>query len=97
MYFYLEVDRIDAESVGAFYYPLGTEPGDKLVERFVRRLEVYRRQGFQIIHFEKRLGYKEATRSDGVTLKLTIVHSKQPMELGANVGWEGDDACTTLH
>lgn len=98
MYFYLKVDRLDGESVGAFYYPLGTEPGAKLVERIVRRLEFYRRKGFQITHFEKRPGYKEATRPDGVKLELTVMHCKQPMQLAMNVEWEVDDENhATLH
>lgn len=106
MYFYLEVDRLDDISVGAFYYPLGTEP-ELLIDRLVRRLEFYRRKGFSITHFEERPYYKEAkNRTNNIKLSLTVMFSEKPMQLAANVWsegdaanaeWEGNDGSTVLH
>lgn len=90
-YFYLQVDRLDGQSVGAFYYPLGCKSGITLTERVAQRLDFYRDKGFRIIHFSHRPGYKQATRADGVKLELIIISRKTPMVISRNVGLEDSD------
>lgn len=92
-YFYLQVDRLDGESTGAIYYPLGCKSGTRLAERVARWMEVYRKKGFSIIHFSHRPGYRQATRGDGVKLELIVIKREQPFPARmCNVGFEnGDD------
>ena len=99
-YFYLQVDRLDGETPGAIYYPLGCKSGNKLTELVARWLEVYRNKGFRIIHFSHRPGYKQATRADGVKLELLVIMRETPFPASAcNVGFEkgDDDDNTVLH
>lgn len=96
-YFYLQVDRLDGETAGAFYYPLGIHDGEKLAERVGRHLDVYRQRGFRIIHFSNRPGYKQATHPCGIKLELIVLRREKPMQMNYSVGLEDDDANTVLH
>lgn len=89
-YFYLQVDRLDEQSVGAFYYPMGRDP-QKLHDRLCAMLDSYREKGFRILHFPNTPLTKHATRKDGVRLELIVIEEAQPLQLGMNVDWRGDD------
>lgn len=95
-YFYLQVDRIDAESIGAFYYPMGTDAA-KVPAKLATLLDTYRGKGFRIIHDPAMPMCKRATRSDGVKLELVVIQEERPIALGINVDWRGDDEPAAVH
>lgn len=96
-HYYLQVERLDEEGACAFYFAMGSKE-EALPRRIGVQLDIYRKQGFLIIHFQKRPNLKHARREDGVRLKILLIEREEPLGLCANADWDfgGDDA-SVLH
>lgn len=95
-YFYLQVDRLDAQTLMPAYFLICAD-ADTLDERIAARLQWYRDQGFQMVHYPDRPTFKTARRAaDGVKLEMLIIQRDTPLATCCNLG-EDDDASPAIH